>query len=44
VEMVAGRIIGNDRLRAAPDQEEPQLIAILRSIAAAQTAWRQRFE
>ena len=42
--MLAGRVIGNDRLGAALDQKQPEPVAVIGGIRGAQTAWRQRFQ
>ena len=42
MEVLAGRIVRNDRLGAALDQEPPERIAVIRGIGGAQTACWQR--
>jgi len=44
MEVLARRIIGNDRLGAALDQKQPEPVAVIGGIRRAQIAWRQRFE
>src|SRR5438094_3976687 len=42
MEVPAGRIVRNDRLGAALDQEPPERIAVIRGIGGAQTACWER--
>ena len=42
--VLAGRVVGNDRLGAALDQEQPEPIAVIGGICCAQTGWRQWFQ
>jgi hypothetical protein len=44
MDVLAGRVVGNDRLGAALDEKQPEPIAVIGGIRGAQTAWRQRFE
>lgn len=44
MEVLAGRVVGDDGLGPALDQEQPKPIAVVGGICCAQTAWRQRFE
>jgi hypothetical protein len=42
--VLAGRVVGNDRLGAALDQKEPEPIAVIGGICGAQAGGRQRFD
>jgi hypothetical protein len=44
IEVPAGRVVGDDRLCAALDQEEPEPIAVIGGIGGAQAGRRQRFD
>ena len=44
MEVLAGRVVGYDRLCTALDQEKPEPVAVIGGICRAHTAWRQWFE
>jgi hypothetical protein len=44
MEVLAGGVIGNDRLGAALDQEQPEPVAVIGGIGGAQASRRQRFQ
>jgi len=44
MEVLASRVVGNDRPGAALGEKQPEPIAVIGGICRAQTGWRQWFE